>query len=76
MEPDQISQLYLVKDQIITFLNWLEDSEKSSEHLQLMEFKKLAWDIHVRSLDWVNNTEAQYLHAACEAIEESMATHL
>lgn len=75
MEPDQISQLYLVKDQIITFLNWLEDTE-SSEHLQLMEFKKLAWDIHVRSLDWVNNTDAECLHAACEAIEESMQKHL
>lgn len=72
MEPDQISQLYLVKDQIITFLNWLEDTEKSSQVLQAAEFTKLAWDIHVRSLDWVNDSKVRYLTDASESIQESM----
>ena len=75
MNPDQISQLNLAKDQILTFLNWLEDNE-SSEDLRSAEFKKLAWDLHVRSLDWVNGSDVQSLQFANEAIEESMQKRL
>jgi len=74
MQDDQLVQLRLMRDNITTFIEWVDRNDEST-NLTSLEFQSLAWGIHCRTLDWVNGG-TNGLDGANEAIQQSMENHL